>query len=61
VIDQLEAALGSIGDHTYEVHAGAEYRDFGLLDGLRRRGASIETPTEGLGIGKQLAFYTKAR
>jgi hypothetical protein len=60
VIDQLEAALGPLGDHTYEIHAGAEYRDFGLLDELRRRGVSIEIPTEGLQIGKQLAFYTGA-
>jgi hypothetical protein len=60
VIDQLEAALVSLGGHTYEIHAGAEYRDFGLLDELRRRGGSIEIPTEGLQIGKQLAFYTRA-
>jgi hypothetical protein len=59
VIGQLEAALGTIGGHTFEIHAGAEYRDFGLLDELRHRGAFIEIPTEGLQIGKQLAFYTR--
>ena len=43
-----------------EMHAGAEYRDFGLADGLERRGCRIENPTQGLGIGRQLKFYKEA-
>lgn len=44
----------------FEVHAGAEHRDFGLLDGLRARGCIIEIPTEGMRIGQQLCFYKEA-
>ncbi len=44
----------------FEIHAGAEYRDFGLLDGLRTRGCSVEIPTEGMRIGHQLRFYKEA-
>ncbi len=40
-----------------ELHAGSEYCDFGLVEGLVARGARVEMPTEGLGIGKQLRFY----
>lgn len=45
----------------FELHAGAEYRDFGLVDGLRALGCSIEIPTEGMPIGRQLQFYKAAR
>jgi len=44
----------------FEIHAGAEYRDFGLLEGLRSRGCTIEIPTEGMRIGHQLRFYKEA-
>jgi hypothetical protein len=40
-----------------ELHCGAEYRDFGLTDGLRQRGVVLENPTHGMPIGKQLSFY----
>lgn len=42
-----------------EFHAGAEYRDFGLTDGLVRRGLVVANPTHGLSIGHQLAFYAR--
>src|SRR5262245_22814516 len=29
---------------TFEIHAGAAYCEFGLVDGLRRRGAKVELP-----------------
>lgn len=45
----------------FELHAGAEYRDFGLLDGLRDRGCVVEIPTEGMVFGDQLHFYKEAR
>ena len=44
----------------FEFHAGAEYRDFGVTDGLRARGCEVENPTAGLGIGRQLQFYKQA-
>jgi hypothetical protein len=41
----------------FEIHAGADYRDFGLADGLLQRGAVVTVPTLGLSQGRQLAFY----
>ena len=44
-----------------EIHAGSEYRDWGLVDGLLARGVTVEFPTEGMRLGRQLAFYAEAR
>lgn len=44
-----------------ELHCGAEYRDFGLAEGLRQRGVVLENPTHGMPIGKQLSFYKASR
>jgi hypothetical protein len=40
-----------------EIHAGVEYRDFGLVQGLAECGFRVVIPTEGMSIGVQLAFY----
>lgn len=53
-IDDLGLSLTST---TFEVHAGAEYRGFGLVAGLEGRGARVEVPTAHLSQGQQLAFY----
>ncbi len=42
---------------TFEIHAGSEYRSFGLVDGLEQRGATVVVPAAHLGQGEQLAFY----
>lgn len=60
VLAQLDAALGDVAGITFEVHAGAEYRDFGLTAGLLDRGGQVEVPVEGLRIGEQLAFYSRS-
>jgi hypothetical protein len=60
VLDDLQRRLGGLGSHTFEIHAGAAYRDFGLLDGLLRTGARVEVPAAGLSQGQQLAFYKRA-
>lgn len=57
VLAQLHELLGDLCSYEFEVHAGAPYRDFGLLDGLRAEGATVLNPTEGMRIGHQLAFY----
>ena len=57
VLGQLEREIGDLGGLIFEIHAGANYADFGLLDGLRARGAKVERPTAGLSLGQQLAFY----
>ena len=66
--DWSEQLLSTIGKRirpepgdVFEIHAGAEYREFGLLDGLRDRGCVVEIPTERMRIGEQLRFYKQAR
>jgi hypothetical protein len=54
-----ERVLPAAGD-VFEMHAGAEYRDFGLVVGLRARGCVVENPTEGMRLGQQLQFYKQA-
>ena len=56
VFAQLTAVL-ELPDTTFEVHAGSSYRNFGLVEELRRRGAVVEIPAEHLNQGEQLAFY----
>lgn len=57
VLSQLRNALGDIGRYDFEIHAGAAYTDHGLRSGLVATGAAVTLPTEGLGLGRQLAFY----
>jgi uncharacterized protein DUF6884 len=44
VLASLDQELGDIRGVVFEVHAGVAYRDFGLVDGLRGRGAAVEVP-----------------
>lgn len=57
VLDALVERVVPTSHDIIEVHAGAEYRDYGLVHGLRRLGCQIVNPTEGLVFGEQLAFY----
>lgn len=57
VIRDLALELGAFRGITFEMHAGNEYRAFGLAAGLERLGGEVTVPTEGLGLGQQLAFY----
>jgi hypothetical protein len=58
VLRQVEERLGAdLSLHHFEAHAGRAYLGFGLVDGLLTRGASVEQPLDGLGIGKRLSFY----
>jgi hypothetical protein len=59
VLDQLLGVLPEPQGITFEIHAGAEYRDFGLIEGLHHLGSEIVIPARGLGIGRQLAFYSQ--
>jgi hypothetical protein len=58
VLRQLELLVKFPGN-VFEIHAGAAYRKFGLVNGLRDRGAIVEIPAEHLGQGEQLAFYLR--
>lgn len=57
VLRQLDTELGSCAGLTFEIHAGANYADYGLVSGLGARGATVEQPAAGLSMGRQLAFY----
>lgn len=57
VLATIDEVIADCANVVFEIHAGAEYRDFGLVVGLRDRGARVEVPTEGLRQGEQLAFY----
>jgi hypothetical protein len=60
VLRALERELGGLSAYAFEVHAGAAYRDYGLIEGLLNRGADVEVPAAGLSQGEQLAFYAHA-
>ena len=57
VLYQLERGLGDLGDYEFEVHAGAEYLNNGLIAGLRARGANVINPSSGRSLGRLLSFY----
>lgn len=61
VLSEIDARVTPYPGDVFEIHAGAEYRDFGLIAGLRARDCAVEIPTEGLRIGHQLQFYKQAR
>jgi hypothetical protein len=58
VITQLRRQLRTLHGVEFEIHAGAAYRDHGLVDGLGALGATVDLPTESLNFGQQLAFYS---
>jgi len=60
VLKAMDSQIVPGPDDVVEVHAGAEYRDFGLVDGLCIRGCTVEIPTEGMRIGHQRRFYKQA-
>jgi hypothetical protein len=57
VVRELRQRVGSLDGTVAEIHAGDEYRAYGLVDGLIAEGAQVEVPVAGLPLGKQLAFY----
>lgn len=60
VLTELQARLGDLGVHEFELHAGAVYRDHGLEEGLRRAEARVDVPARGLSMGPQLRFYKRS-
>jgi hypothetical protein len=56
VADRLERELGSLRGVRLEFHAGEEYY-LAINPELRRRGAVVVRPLEGLGFGEHLAWY----
>lgn len=54
VLSQLRDAVGSLSGKVVEIHAGAAYRNHGLIEGLESEGARVLVPLEGAKIGEQL-------
>ena len=61
VLSAIDQRIQPMRGDVFEIHAGKEYREFGLMGGLRDRGCVVEVPTEGRPIGVQLRFYKQAR
>lgn len=59
VVIGLGAELGDLRRTTFEIHAGAAYVD-PLEPLLTARGATVEAPLRGLGLGRSLAWYGNA-
>lgn len=57
VVRALQLELGSFSSTVFEIHAGDDYRGFGLVDGIRELGGQVIVPTERFSLGQQLAFY----
>lgn len=58
VLHELEGRLGDLGGYEFEIHAGVDYGNFGLVQGLRDRGATVTVPAEGIGLFDLPAFYS---
>jgi Family of unknown function (DUF6884) len=61
VLADLDERVSLSQGDVVEIHAGSEYRDFGLVDGLHARGVIVKVPTAGLGLGRQLQVDKAAR
>jgi hypothetical protein len=60
VLSSIDGLIHPEPQDVVEIHAGVEYRDYGLLDGLLVRGCVVGIPTKGMRIGEQLRFYKEA-
>lgn len=59
VVSELEAVLGDVGQHSFEIHAGRNYWAFGLREKLEARGASVMVPAERLNLFERATFYSQ--
>ncbi len=59
VLDRLRGAFGSVSGKVIEIHAGAEYRNYGLSQGLQAQGATVSVPLAHMDRGKQIAWYQR--
>ena len=57
VLSQLRKEVPELKGKTFEIHAGKEYIEYGLEEGLCRAGVNVSRPLKGLGIGKQFKWY----
>lgn len=59
VLRELIDELGDLAQYEFELHAGHEYRSFGLRGGLVRAGATTSYPVAGMRLPEQLQFYAR--
>ena len=52
--------MGSVRGKVVEIHAGKHYIENGLEDGLRKAGAVVRKPLDGLRHGERLRWYLDA-
>lgn len=57
VLVSLQKKYPQLSKLKVEIYAGAEYRNFGLIDGLTKRKANVSVPLARLNQGQQLAWY----
>lgn len=57
VLSDVDRRIGSVSGKIIEIHAGAEYREYGVRRGLESRGARVAVPLGHLNRGEQLAWY----
>lgn len=60
VIRQLQEEIGDLSSVVFEIHAGAAYRNYGVVEGLVELGAVVEAPNGEYRFGELLAFYSDA-
>jgi hypothetical protein len=52
--------MGSVRGEVVEIHAGKQYIENGLEEGLREAGAAVHKPLDGLRHGERLRWYINA-
>ena len=52
--------MGNVRGKVVEIHAGKHYIENGLEDGLRKAGAIVRKPLNGLRHGERLRWYIDA-
>jgi len=60
VVRQIVETGMDLANTTVEIHAGKDYRDFGLTTRLCDAGCKVMVPLAHLGIGSQLARYNES-
>lgn len=57
VLRSLSEQIGELSNTDFEIHAGRDYWDYGLVDGLERSGSRVDIPAKGIGLFDLLSFY----
>jgi hypothetical protein len=59
VLTDIEKYCGTVAGKTIEIHAGAEYRDHGLVEGLEAQGGKVVVPLARLSLFEQISWYSR--